>query len=156
MTPSFLYPFRHSPVVAHPLAFLRPKTQASVRTVEVLERTSAVRPSDLQANRGKIVDAYAASNPREVVIRSGGTGQTFQFDGVLAPSVDPSPLVITVTLTAANLRGEHAENVSVQKIIASIPIGELVDLQALTFRQAFPIQPDIERIFADKDYYETE
>lgn len=66
------------------------------------------------------------------------------------------PLVISVWLTAANLRGERTEVFKLEKQIVPIEPGELVDLSTLSIKQEFPTKSEIERLLYAEEYRKIE
>lgn len=84
------------------------------------------------------------------------SGQEYLFEGVIAPSSEAAPLVITVTLTASNLRGERTEVFKLEKRIVLVEAEELVDLTTLELKQAFPTKKEIERLLEAGAYGEIE
>lgn len=84
------------------------------------------------------------------------SGQTYQFEGVVAPTSSDQPLEIAVTLTAKNLRGEHIKNFKLDKQIVAIEPGELVDLQTLELKQDYPTKKEIARLLRAEQWDEID
>lgn len=84
------------------------------------------------------------------------SGQDYFFEGVIAPSPEADPLEITVTLTAKNLRGEHSEELRLEKKIVPIEPSELVDLDTLELKQDYPTKTEIERLLDAQEFDEIE
>ncbi|MCK5930760.1 MAG: hypothetical protein KAG89_01175 [Fulvimarina manganoxydans] len=84
------------------------------------------------------------------------SGQTYYFEGVVAATSSDRPLKITVTLTAKNLRGEHAKTFELNKQIIVVEPSELVDLQTLELKQDFPTSGELTRLLDAEKYDEIE
>lgn len=80
------------------------------------------------------------------------SGQDYYFEGVVAPTSRNTPMEITVTLTARNLRGEHTKAFKLDKQIIAIEPGELVDLQTLELKHDYPIKEELARLLRVEDY----
>ena len=84
------------------------------------------------------------------------SGQEYVFEGVVAPSSETTPLLIAVTLTASNLRGEHTEVFKLEKRIVPTEAGELVDLDTLKPKLPPLTEKEVERLLEAKEYGEIE
>lgn len=80
------------------------------------------------------------------------SGQDYYFEGVVAPTSRNTPMEITVTLTARNLRGEHTKAFKLDKQIIAIEPGELVDLQTLELKHDYPVKEELARLLRVEDY----
>jgi len=96
------------------------------------------------------------SRELEVTCEDFRSGQDFQFEGVIAPTSGSKPLVITVALTASNLRGERKEIFKVEKQIVSIEADELIDMSKLIFKRDYPVKRELERLLAAEEYSEID
>jgi hypothetical protein len=96
------------------------------------------------------------SREMEVSCEDFRSGQDYYFEGVIAPTSEPDPLEITVTVTAKNLRGERTEAFKLEKQIVSIEPSELVDLSTLELMQDYPTKREIERLMAAQEFEEIE
>jgi hypothetical protein len=96
------------------------------------------------------------SHEMEAICEDFRSGQEYRFSGVIAVTSDAKPLVITVALTAANLRGKQTENVKIQKQIVSIGVCELVDMSQLTLKQDYFVKRQMEHLLATRAYDEIE
>jgi PIN domain len=74
------------------------------------------------------------------------SGQKYHFEGVIMPTPRPDLLEVTVSVTAANLRGERCEICTFEKKIVAVTAADLVDLEAGTFKKDFPIKKEMERL----------
>lgn len=84
------------------------------------------------------------------------SGQDYVFEGVISPSSDGKPVEITVSLTAANLRGERTEIFKVEKQIVEVLPGHLIDLETLKLLQDFPTKNEFERLIGLQRYSDLE
>lgn len=74
------------------------------------------------------------------------SGQEYLCEGVIMPSSDLNPVEITVSITAANLRGERVETFTLKKNSTEVPISDLIDLDALKVVGDYPIKKELERL----------
>ncbi len=72
------------------------------------------------------------------------------------PTSDPIPTLITVSITASNLRGELVETFQLNKNVVGVPASALIDFEALRTKQDFPIKKEMERLIGLKQYHEIE
>ena len=88
----------------------------------------------------------------EVTCEDFRSGQEYLFEGVVAPTSDDGPLVISVTLTASNLRGERKELFKRKKLIVPVEAGTLVDLETLEPKRSYPTEGEIDRLIKAEEY----
>lgn len=74
------------------------------------------------------------------------SGQEYSFAGSLMTSRTTAPLVITVSVTAANLRGQQTETRRIEKRLVDALPGDLVDLATLRITGNFPIRAEMVRL----------
>ena len=84
------------------------------------------------------------------------SGQEYCFEGVLAPSSNDDPLEVTVTLTAKNMRGEHAKVFRVNKEVSLVEASDLADLETLKLKVEYPTRGQFERLLKSEQYGEIE
>ena len=80
------------------------------------------------------------------------TGQEFVFEGVLAPSTRANDLEVTVTITAANLRGAKSETLRCKKVITEADVVSIVDLENLEIIVEFPVSGAIGQLISDNNF----
>lgn len=84
------------------------------------------------------------------------SGQEYEFEGVVVPTPEVGPLVISVSLTASNLRGERSEVFKVEKLMDLVDAADLVDMDTLKPKVPYPTEPEINRLFDAERYGEVE
>lgn len=72
-------------------------------------------------------------------------GREWRFDGVLWPDHrDTRPVVITVSVTAANYKGEAREHLSVEKQMVTKVLADAIDFETRRFTCSLPMATAVE------------
>jgi hypothetical protein len=88
----------------------------------------------------------------EVACEDFRSGQEYLFEGVVGPSSRDVPLVISVSLTAKNIRGERKELFKQEKRIIQVEAGALIDLETLKPKRPYPTEREINRLIDTEEY----
>jgi hypothetical protein len=104
----------------------------------------------------EITRRAARSRDMEATCEDFRSGQEFIFEGTVMPSSNPNPLVVTVSLTASNLRGERTEVTRLEKKIVLVEAADLVDMDTLKPNREYPTEREVERLLASEAYGQIE